>query len=557
MGDREADAAVEQGEPGDREVRVDRVLVGPVAVEQERRAAVARASPSGVPGRPGPGCRRARWPRCGAARSGSGRTARARGAGAPGCACAGAGCASVRRSRRPQEASPSSCSRAGSWAGGTPGCRPSRPCRPGPRSPRGSRRPARRRSSSITRSWVSPSLRWLTTRWVANASTSSSRTAGVVGEQRLPLLVAGGVDRGDGQRVVLGVLVVQDQQPVLAGDDRVLDAVLDTLPPRRDHPELAGGVGGVEDAVLGGRLRAGADDDQPVAAGAADGGPEAFVGLVVHDDVVGDRGAEHVPPHLVGTPGVVDGRVEERGRGEVPGRTTEGVRHLVGKHLAGAQVLDLQQEPLVADGVGAEREQGPVGTDRRGAEREEVVPLGEDVGVEQHLLAGDVGVRRERRRSPVVRATGVGGRAAAADAVLLALDRPAVVPVPPDPGRHRQVGLQGAGLDLAEDRLAQRCEVGGAGLGVGVLRLEVGQRVRGLLVAQPLVVVDERVAVVGARVRHPLGHGRGERLDVRHGAERISLPVSPAAGPPWRGRGRRRRTCAPAPARSRPSRTAP
>ena len=34
--------------------------------------------------------------------------------------------------------------------------------------------------------------------------------------------------------------------------------------------------------------------------------------------------------------------------------------------------------------------------------------------------------------------------------------------------------------------------MGGAGLGVGVLGLEVGQRLRRLLVAQPLVVVDER-----------------------------------------------------------------
>ena len=41
--------------------------------------------------------------------------------------------------------------------------------------------------------------------------------------------------------------------------------------------------------------------------------------------------------------------------------------------------------------------------------------------------------------------------AAAADAVLLPLDRAAVVPVRPDPRRDAEVGLLGAGLDLVED----------------------------------------------------------------------------------------------------------
>ena len=58
------------------------------------------------------------------------------------------------------------------------------------------------------------------------------------------------------------------------------------------------------------------------------------------------------------------------------------------------EVLDLEQVALVADDVGAERQQPAVRADRDGAEREEVVALGELVGVEQHLFAGYVDVSR-------------------------------------------------------------------------------------------------------------------------------------------------------------------
>ncbi len=133
--------------------------------------------------------------------------------------------------------------------------------------------------------------------------------------------------------------------------------------------------------------------------------------------------------------------------------------HLVGEHLAGAQVLDLEQVALVADGVGAERQQLAVGAHRDRAEREEVVALGELVGVEQHLLAGYVDVRVELGRGPVVRAA---GGATAARAVLLVLVGAPVVPPVADPRRHRQVGLLGVGADLLEDLRAQLVEVGGA-----------------------------------------------------------------------------------------------
>ena len=168
-----------------------------------------------------------------------------------------------------------------------------------------------------------------------------------------------------------------------------------------------------------------------------------------------------------------------------------------------AQVLDPDRVALVAGDVGGVGEQALVGADRGPAEGEEVVALGELVEVEQQLLARErrlVGraVLGRRGRGPVVL---VGDRDAAAGAVLLALEGARVVPVPADPGGHRQVGLQRAGLDLLEDRLAQVGEVGGALLGVGVLGLEVRRDLGGVLVAQPLVVVDA-------------GLGRGSRCVV-------------------------------------------
>ena len=330
-----------------------------------------------------------------------------------------------------------------------------------------------------------------------------------MGDQRLPLVGGGGVHRGRGERVVLGALVVQHQEPVPAADHGVLEGVLDAVAAGRDDPELPGRVVRVEHRVLRGGLGLRDPQQEAVAAGAAEPGPEPLVGLVVHDHVVGHGGAQHVPPDLVRAPRVVGGGVEQRAAPPVPGAAAEGVGHLVGQHLAGAQVLDPEQVALVADHVGAEREQPAVGADRDPAEGEELVALGQLVGVDQHLLAGDRDVGLEGRRGPVV---GPGHRAAAAGAVLLVLVGAAVVPPVADPVGHRQVGLQGVRLDLGEDLLAQAVQVGGAGLGVGVLGLEVGQRLRRLRVAQPLVLVDEGVAVVGALVRHALRDGWGDLL---------------------------------------------
>ena len=84
------------------------------------------------------------------------------------------------------------------------------------------------------------------------------------------------------------------------------------------------------------------------------------------------------------------------------------------------------------------------------------------------------------------------------------------------PGGHGHVGLAGAAADLVEDGLAKAFEVGGARLGVGVLRLEVGPNLRAVLVSHPLVVVDEGVAVMRALVGHALGLRGGGSLSHGH-----------------------------------------
>ncbi len=356
---------------------------------------------------------------------------------------------------------------------------------------------------------------------------------GVVGEQRLPVLGRRRRDRCGAELEVGSGVVVQHQQHVAAADHAVLHAVLQALATLREDPEARLGVLGVEQPDLGGGLGAGHDLHEPVGAGAADAGPEPRVGLVVDQLVVGLGGAEPVAPHLVGPPGLVDGGVEERRAVGVPGGAAEHPGDLVAGELAGAQVLDPDRVALVAGGVGRVGQQVGVGADGRAAEREELAVAGELVEVEQHLLAGQRGlvggaVLVGGGRGPVGR---VGHRDPAAGAVLASLEGAAVVPVAAVAARHRQVGLEGAGLDLAEDRLAQVGEVGGGRLGVVVLGGQVGHHLRVVLVPEPVVLVDPGTAVVGGRHRPRIGDGRGEDGLLGHARQsRVRRVSEPRAG---------------------------
>ena len=239
----------------------------------------------------------------------------------------------------------------------------------------------------------------------------------------------------------------------------------------------------------------------------------------MHELVVVLRGADAVPPDPVRPPGLVDRGVVEVAAVGAPGHAAQDPLDHVGQQLAVGQVLDPHPVALVAVGVGGVGEEAVVEADRRGAHREELVPLGEDVEVEQDLLAGE---RRLVHRA-VLRRLGWGpvvavGADPAGRAVLLALEGARVVPVAALAGGDRQVGLLGARLDLVEDHLPQVGQVGGPVVGPGVLGLEVAAHLGVVLRAQPLVVVGPLAAVVGRGDRATWRDGRlGEVGLVGHG----------------------------------------
>ena len=337
----------------------------------------------------------------------------------------------------------------------------------------------------------------------------------VVRDQRTTVRRVGDRREVDGE--VLRLLpvadfVVHDDQIVLAADDGVLDAVLDPVDPRCDAAEFTRRIVGGEQVALRGDLGPDADDEVLVAPGGAHPDPEPLVGLVKDLDV-GRPGTDVVTPHRVRAPGGVDRRVEHVPGVRRPHRTPRGVANLVGEELPGAKVLDAQGVSLVPDDVDAVGEPVAVVADGQRPETEEIVTLRLDVGVEQDLLAGQR-VVAHLWRGPVVLGP---DRAAARRRVLLALMGSPVIPVPPAPVGHRHVGFLGAALDLAEDLRAQVRQLRGVRFGEGVLRLQVGDDLRIVLVAQPFVVVDEGVAVVGAFGGHLLGHRRGDRRCVHDG----------------------------------------
>src|SRR5690606_3455325 len=120
-------------------------------------------------------------------------------------------------------------------------------------------------------------------------------------------------------------------------------------------------------------------------------------------------------------------------------------------------------------------------------------------------------------------------RRPALDAVLLPLERAAVVPPAALAARHAEVGLAHSALDLLEDPLAKRLEVGEHGVGVRVLGLEQRANLWVVLRAQPLVRILERVTVVRAgdgALRRDGGRGHGGGSGCGHGS---TLPGEQAA----------------------------
>ncbi len=318
----------------------------------------------------------------------------------------------------------------------------------------------------------------------------------------------------EGDHGVHGVPVVRDDDPlglfaVRAFEEERLRLIEHALVARNHGGELRRRIVEAEQprfAVLG---AADAQHEVTPVRGQLKAQPHGDVVLLVNHLIVGDGRAQDVGLDLIRAPGIVHHGVEDAGAVGGEADAVEDVLDDVRQQLAGAEVLDAQGEAFVAGvvhGVGVEV---PVHRDGRAADGEERLALGLDVAVQQDFLARDLDAGLHRGGSPVGHGVaGVLGADPALDAVLLALHGAAEVPPAVLAVRDRQVCLLRAALDFLEDGLAQRRLVGGDGLLVGVLGLQMVHHLGRVLLAQPLVVVHEGVAVVGPLVPDLLGHRR-------------------------------------------------
>ena len=336
-------------------------------------------------------------------------------------------------------------------------------------------------------------------------------------QQRLPLLVGRRVERGPGEVGVGVVGVVDDEKPVRSPARR------------RTRRRRAGG------RPPGSRPRG-----RPPAAGApptwswtrSTGRPSARRGCPRPPSRTARRppgapgrrdpgGSRPGAAKLEGPPGVVEAQVVDDP--PVPGQLAPvaDVGEGVVEDLPCRDVADGEGEPLVTGVVGPEGDGGVVRADREGAHREEVAVAGLDVAVEEHLLpldppAVEVGTHRP-----------VGQRRPRVDGILQALHGARVVPPGAADDGDGQVGLLDPRADLLDDPAPQRLEVGGGGLGVGVLGLEVAKDLGVAGVAQPLVGVDDPVTVVLTDVVAAHRHRRRGKVGHRS--------VSPRSGSAGRG----------------------
>ncbi len=295
-----------------------------------------------------------------------------------------------------------------------------------------------------------------------------------VGDQLLPLVPIGCGGGGGDEAEVASLVVAANVKQVVA----VIDAVLLILDPGGDQAQLAPGAARGQVADLAGGLALRRDEQELVAAGAGDPEVEPLVGLLVDEVVLLRVGPQAVPPQPVGPLGLgLLGDVEQ-GAPVVRPLHRRDPGPPVGQHLAAADVLDeegVDPKPGGIEGVG---QLAPVEGDLGGADAHELLGPADLVGIEQHLLGRAVS-------APLAGPQGV----------LLALLGARVVEVPAVTNRDREVRLLDAGEHLGVKRVLQG--EGGAHdrLGVGVLGPQVVKHLRGVLAAEPGVVVDPAVAV--------------------------------------------------------------
>jgi hypothetical protein len=313
----------------------------------------------------------------------------------------------------------------------------------------------------------------------------------------------------------------------------MVDVILVPLAALLDHAELAARIVGAQHAHFRGVLGGDRQHEEGFAAGVVHADVVELVGFLV-DELRGRLERVAVQP-VAALGGLVLLHVEERAA--VGGPRDRG--HALGalaQHASALQVLHLQRVLAKAGEIHRVGELRAVGTHVHGAHRRVLVALGELVHVEQHLFRG------------VHRAL-----AAAVDRILQALDLALVIPVAALAVRHALVGFLDAREDLLVEPVAEAFERLHRLLRVAVLRFEVRDDFRIVLVAQPEVVVDAAVA----ELRHHLGlalrHRRGERFgglgddgkgewQEHGGEERLRARHRESCWPKWeiiRGKGQR------------------
>ena len=338
---------------------------------------------------------------------------------------------------------------------------------------------------------------------------------GAVGDDLAPGVgTRGGARRGvrGGQDTeVLGVLVGQRHEPAGAAEGRgeVVEGVFDPLAPGHDHGRGREGLVGGESQPLGRVGAVQADEHEGLVAGRAGAEGEAAVLLLVDERVLIRVAAQAVAPELVRAQGVIEPDVEDLLAVSGPGQPVADLGHHLGRHGGrglGVEGLEAQLVALVAGAVGRVGQPEMVAADGGAPHGEVLRAGGQGVLVQQDLLL----VAGLARRGQLV---GAAGGPAAVDGVVLPLLGPRVVPPRSPAGRDGHVRLLDPRLHLLEELVLQRTERGQDLVGVGVLGLQVGQDLGVLAVAEPVPGVlalvpvgDDDVGALGGLGRG--GHGR-------------------------------------------------
>ena len=298
MGDPEGESAIEQRQPEDREVGVHGDLIGAVPVEQERCGAVGAGRAGTI--EIGTGCHRRRRPIRGPARSRPGRSRRA-----PAAACAGparGGELVVEHRRRRDHRRVAEPAR---WGSRTRGCRRARRCRSARR--RRTVVARHRRLDGSTRERGEPVAPQLDHEVPAEGVDTASRSPARGDHVRQS---RGRGRPGPRRARSSGAVVVQDQEPVRP-PRRVLDRVLDALRGGGRPDGLAVRLSASRIADLAWWSSTPTTMTTNGRCGCASTPTQNRSSVSCETSVVGARACRPVPPHPVGPPGLVDGRVED------------------------------------------------------------------------------------------------------------------------------------------------------------------------------------------------------------------------------------------------------